>query len=77
MIQLGLRISNQSVLQSTVENLIKWVPAFHITTDDEYYYRNEEPTPVFQLPKLKIKRPKSSTARRNEAEKSSRKKADF
>ena len=53
MIQLGMRISDKSVLESSVENLIKWVPAFHITTDDKFYYRNEDPTPVYRIPKFK------------------------
>ena len=53
MIQLGIRISDKFVLEKSVENLIKWVPGLHITTDDKYYYRNEDPTPVYKIPKFK------------------------
>lgn len=52
MLQFGVRISNKQTLDSSLENLIKWVPALHVSTDDKFFYRSNNKIPVFDIPKF-------------------------
>lgn len=50
MIQLGIRISNPKTLKKSLNNLVNWIPALHIYTDDKFFIRKNSPVPVYKIP---------------------------